>query len=167
MKTGKNKGDKKDVVKKTNRKRHEKRDLAGLMFVSADMDAKEISEALGISEPTLSKWRGEDNWDERRDTMKVTPLELIKRFNRQIVLILDKKDPDGNERELSNADTDKIAKFTKSIANLSNKLTPQTIMEVLYAHATWLANRDLDTAQKVAKYNMEYLELKLKESKER
>lgn len=148
-------------------KRHEKRDLARTLFFSGTRTAKEIGEALGISEATISKWRKEDAWDEQRSTLNTGAASLIKRFTAEIENILDAKDSEGKPRSLSAKEVDQINKLTKSIKYLRNQLDPQTIMEALDGYAAYLAEIDLEQAQANTKHMISYVQMRMRESKQK
>ena len=148
----------------TARKRHEKRDTARIMFVTSEMSAVDIATALDLNVKTVGEWRKADNWDEERTIRNVSPVALVKRLNGEIEKILNVTD--GTKR-LTPADADMIKKLTKSIKELRNSIDPQTVMEVLHGYTAWLSSIDLPLAQKIAEKNISYLQMKLKEHKEK
>jgi hypothetical protein len=150
------------------RKKHEKRDLARIMFVTSDMTAKDIAKALDLNEKSVAKWREEDNWDEEKTIRNVSPLALIKRLNESIMSILDDaKDDDGQKRALTPGETDAISKLSRSIKHFRNNIDPQTCMEVLNGYTGWLSTFDLELAKAVADKNIVYIQMKLKEQKDK
>ena len=148
-------------------KRHEKRDLARTLFFSGTRTAKEIADALDLSEQTVSKWRNEDAWDEQRSVINTSAIALIKRFTAEIENILDAKDSEGKTRSLTAGEVDQISKLSKSIKYLRNQLDPQTIMEALDGYMAYLAEFDLPLAQGNVKHAIAYVQMRMKESKQK
>lgn len=148
------------------RKKHDKRDLARIMFVTGDMTAKQIAEAIDVQEKTVGGWRAADNWDEEKTIRNVSPLALIKRLNESIASILDSAvTEEGKKRALTSAESDTISKLSRAIKNFRNSIDPQTVMEVLYGYTAWLSSHDLPLAKLVADKNILYVQVKLKEQK--
>lgn len=168
---------KKAATQRKPRKRHEKRDLAKILFVVNGMSAVEVARTLDIQPKTIGEWRREDNWDEERTMRNVSPVQLIKRFNEEINGILDaitlrsqtkptKGDATATGR-MTAAEADMIAKLTKGIKNLRNSIDPQTVMEVLHGFTSYLSIAELDLAQKITGHCMLYVQSKLKEGKDK
>jgi hypothetical protein len=98
----------------------------------------------------------------------VSPVALIKRLNESINQILDDaKDDNGKPRALTSHESDTIAKLSKSIKNFRNSIEPQTVMEVLNGYTVWLSNIDLPLSQRIAEKNIAYVQMKLREHKDR
>ncbi len=157
--------------KKPTRKRHDKRDLARIMFVTSELTAVQVATALSLSPKTVGDWRKEDQWDDERSIRNVSPIALIKRFNSEIERILDRLDTvdkeSGKRLAMSPADADMIKKLTKSIKELRNSIDPQTVMEVLNGFVAWLSQADLPLAQQLAGKAILYVQVKMKEQKDK
>lgn len=150
------------------RKRHDKRDLARVMFVTGDMTAKQIAEAIDVNEKTVGNWRDEDNWDEEKTIRNVSPVALIKRLNESIMSILDDAvDVKGKKRALTSEESDSISKLSKAIKDFRNSIDPQTVMEVLNGFVTWQSTINSELAGDIAPQAILYVQMKLKESKDR
>ena len=150
------------------RKKHDKRDLARIMFVTSDMTAKQIAEAIDVNEKTVGLWRTQDNWDEERTLRNVSPLAIIKQFNEEIEWILKKgkeENKKGDRKGLTPVDADMISKLTRGIKNMRNSVDPQTKMEVLNSFISWLSQADLELAKQLSGKAILYVQVALKESK--
>lgn len=154
---------------KASTNRHEKRDLAKILFVTSDMNLLEIEQRLGVTRKTLAQWRDQDNWEDERTVRNVSPVQIQKRLNAQLEKLLDELViVEGvKEKKLDPATVDMISKLTKAITQLRNSITPQTVMEVLNGFAGYLSHVDLDTAQKIADYALAYVQVKMKEAKDK
>lgn len=153
---------------KAKRVRAEDRVLAKRVFVSGTMTAADIAVHFKVTHDTVSQWAREDNWDEERITNKVSPSQLIHRFNTEIESILNGTvDENGKQRKLTVSEIGIISKLTKSVKELRNSTDPQTIMEVLHGYMGHLSNVDLKLAQATADYALAYVKLKIKEAKEK
>lgn len=153
------------MIKGKTRKRHEKRDLAGLMFITKDVTAKDIAAATGVSEHIIGKWRKEDNWDEQRQVNQLKPTKLMKRYFEQSERIVDNATKE--DRMLTVAEIDMLAKLSKSISYLSAKGNdPQTIMQSLDGFLNYLSHIDLKLSQQVVEHSMNYVHSKMMERKQ-
>jgi transcriptional regulator with XRE-family HTH domain len=62
----------------TKKQREQSKNYAKLLFVKENYTQKEISERVGVSEVTLSKWVNEGKWEELKSTISVTREERLR-----------------------------------------------------------------------------------------
>lgn len=89
------------------------RDYAFILFMQrvAQID---IAQRVGVSEKTVSSWKGKDNWEAKRAAKTVSMDELIVKALRKISEMLDSKD--------FNADS-----FAKAVAQLKTLKQRNTV----------------------------------------
>ena len=62
---------------KTGKKDYERlRVAAENLYIENGMDGREISKTLGVSEITVSRWKKEGEWEDKKNFLKVTPAKL-------------------------------------------------------------------------------------------
>lgn len=135
--------------------RQAKKSLAERMFVEDGMTAKAISETIGISENTLSKWRKQNRWDDRRAEMLAAPHKLREILMRELKTIAE-----GNTSKI---DADALAKVSKVIESMSERINPQVVFSVFKEFDNWMADQDPKTALLFIEYHKQYLLYKIKQ----
>jgi len=123
------------VSKKQN---NAKKALAERMFIEESMTAKSISEALDVSEVTLSKWRNEESWESKRSELFTAPHKLREILLKQLQNIA--------EGGTSDIDADALSKINKVLENISDKISPQIVFSVFKEFDNWMASQDPKTA---------------------
>lgn len=114
------------------------RKIAEGMFIEQGMTCKAISELIDVSEKTLSKWRTENAWDIRRDEALAAPHKIREILLKELSVVAG-----GNT---SSIDADALAKISKVLDSLTDKISPQTVISVLKAFDNWMAEHEPKTA---------------------
>jgi len=141
------------VAKKQN---NAKKALAERMFVEESMTARAISEALDISEVTISKWRNEENWETKRSELLTAPHKL-----REILLKQLQNIAEGGTLEV---DADALSKVSKVLENISDKISPQIVFSVFKEFDNWMTSQDPQTAILFTQYHKQFLLHKINNS---
>jgi transposase-like protein len=110
------------------------RKVAAGMFIEQGLTSKAIAELIQVSEQTLSKWRKEDNWEARRDEALAAPHKIREMLLRELKLVADGEKP--------TIDADALAKISKVLDSLSDKISPQSVISVLKTFDNWMADND-------------------------
>lgn len=116
-----------------------KKALARSLFL-AGMEQTEISEKVGISRVTLSKWSLADGWKEARAAKQITRPELVNK----LLLTIDKLIEQVHSSEdpaLIAGLGDKLAKLSSVIEKLDKKANVVDAIEVFMAFSRWLEYR--------------------------
>lgn len=140
-------------------KRHPKRDMAGMMFIQWKMDGDEISRDLEVSEPTISKWRKEDNWDAQRRVDNLKSQNLINNYYEQSQIIIDAAKT--AKRPLDSKECDMLAKLASSIEKLSKNVSPSQIMDVFMDFNNELKAVDFELVKRLIPHQRSYVLRKL------
>ena len=113
--------------------------LARSLFLSG-MEQVEISEKLGVSRTSISKWCTAEGWKEARAAKNVTRPELVNK----LLLTIDTLITQVNESEDPNLIAglgDKLAKLSAVIEKLDKKANVVDAIEVFMAFSTWIEYR--------------------------
>jgi len=107
-----------------------KKQLERLYYLGGDAQ-NVISEKVGVSKVTLSRWVQDGGWDIERSAKRITRTEVANKMLRKI-----------NER-LDDADCapDELAKAASAIEKLDKKTNVVTIIEVFAQYNNWLNSR--------------------------
>lgn len=109
------------------------REIAYMLYVG-HVSCKEISERVGVSMQSLSKWIADGMWKEKRAAKTITRVELINKTLMQINDLLEKKSDDGE----SDINADKLSKLVAMVEKLDKKASPITAMEVFIDFVSWI-----------------------------
>ena len=113
--------------------------LARSLFLSG-MEHIEISEKVGISRTTLSKWCTAEGWKEARAAKQVSRPELVNK----LLLTIDTLITQVNESQDPNLIAglgDKLAKLSAVIEKLDKKANVVDAIEVFMAFSKWIEYR--------------------------
>lgn len=101
-----------------------KKALAYTLYTENGFEQKLISEKIGISEKTISKWKVEENWNEGREEAKTGISKRRKRLLSTLDSMLDQieqRNPPFNVPD--SKETDAINKITSAIQKLETELS--------------------------------------------
>jgi len=125
------------------------RPLAEIQFIEHGKTAKEIAEDLGYSEATICKWRkgktGEKDWDTRRGEFLASPHKIKELLLKELKLVA--------EGEKTSIDADALAKISKVIDAMSDKVSVQMTMSVFIEFDNWMASQDPKEAINIIKWH--------------
>jgi len=131
-------------------KKDNQRKIAEGMFIEQGMTCKAISELIGVSENTLSKWRTAHNWDDLRDEELAAP--------HKIRAILLKELKNLAEGQASTIDADALAKISKVMDTISDKLSPQIVISVIKAFDNWMADQEPQMAVAFLEWHKRFIQ---------
>lgn len=129
------------------------RTAAESLYIENNMDGREIASVLKVSEVTISRWKKEDEWEEKRDFLKVTPARL------RITMLKEAEKVMKGERCTINADA--VSKLLAAADKLAGKTTPDVVHSVLKECCTYITSIDLKFALQMAKYHRLFLQYKV------
>lgn len=123
-------------------------------YIRLGMTGKEITELLGISEQTVSKWKkgrdGETTWDNRKAEMQLTPVKV-----KEILLQEAMKVAKG---ENCTVDADKLSKMVSAIEKLDRKINVRIIIDVFREFDNYMAEVEPKMAVNFTKYHKMFLQ---------
>lgn len=122
------------------------------LFVNQGLGNEQIAEITGVSTVSISRWRREDDWDARRDFVRLTPMYL-----REKLLQEAKKVADGGS---STMQADTIVKLLAAADRLVAKITPEVIYSVLSECCEYAASTDPEFATQMAQRHRDFLQYK-------
>lgn len=119
------------------------------MFVEWFLDAKTIAEKLDLHESTVGTWRKKYEWDKLRESTINNPVKLQTLIAQQMLLVAEGKDATIN--------ADALAKLSKVLEGLSNKINPGITHAIMKLYDEWLAKENPELALKNLDYNKKFL----------
>lgn len=131
-------------------KRDNNRIVAETMFIEQGMTCKAIAELIDVSEKTLSKWRNDGQWDQKREESLAAPHRI-----REILLKELKTLADGGAGTI---DADALSKIAKVMDTISEKISPQLVISVLKGFDNWMADQDAQMAVAFLTYHKQYIQ---------
>ena len=136
-----------NFAKKTKMKapKHKLYDDAETLFVEQGLTCNAISEQLGITETTLSKWRGVMNWDKRREDFLSSPGKIRQLIQQEIKSVME-----GNKPKV---DTDALSKLNKALQYFTGKVSLPVVISVFKEFDEWMVAIDPEMAVKFIEYH--------------
>ena len=113
------------AANKNNREEIErKKRLAFTLFVDNGFEQRVISQITGISEPSISKWKKDGNWDEERRVAIMGPDKQMRRIIRMydtMLTIIEKRKhpnniPNSKEADILNKMSDSVNKLNREFS---------------------------------------------------
>lgn len=132
-----------------------KKEMAERMFIEEGMTAKAISAILDVSEQTLSRWRkgyeidGEKSWDDRRAEFVTSPHKIREVLMRELKTVA--------EGGKSTVDADSLAKISKVLETISDRISIQVIFSVFKEFDSWMASQDPEVAIQFLEWHKMFL----------
>lgn len=126
-----------------------KKEIAEDLFMSSNLTGKSIAEQLIISENTLSKWRREGRWEERKQELQVSPLKI-----KELLLKEASKIANG---EKTTIEADKLSKIVSAIDRLDKRISIRIVVDVLVELDNWLAKVDPEKAVESTKHHKQFI----------
>ena len=117
------------------------------------MTAKAISEQLDVSEQTLSKWKKDGRWDDKRAEMLASPHKIREILIRELKVVA--------EGGSSIIDADALSKINKVIEGLSSSTSVQIVFSVFKEFDNWMADQDPKTAVLFTEYHKQFILYKI------
>ena len=130
-----------------------KKIMAERMYVEDGMTAKAISEQLDVSEQTLSKWKKDGRWDDKRAEMLASPHKIREILIRELKVVA--------EGGSSIIDADALSKINKVIEGLSSSTSVQIVFSVFKEFDNWMAEQDPKTAVLFTEYHKQFILYKI------
>lgn len=116
-----------------------KKSLARTLYLSG-MEQKEISDKIGISTVTVSKWSTEGKWKEARAAKNITRPELVNKLLLTIDKLIEQVNASEDAAMIAGLG-DKLAKLSAVIEKLDKKANVVDAIEVFMAFSKWLEYR--------------------------
>lgn len=119
--------------------RNSKKEFAKSLYIYSQQTQEEISEIIGISRQSLSKWVKNGHWDELRAAITITPENIIVNLTKQLNEINQSitERPKG-ERFATTKEADAILKISNTIKNLRQKLGISEVVSVGMRFLSWM-----------------------------
>ncbi|WP_298307249.1 hypothetical protein [Flavobacterium sp.] len=152
-------------------------EYARILYVSERLTYKEVSERVGVTEKTISKWANlpEENWDKRRKSLLTTrqsqlvhwynQLEAINEeiANRPPLIVKGKELANPLKNNIpTNSEADTMSKITSNIQKLEVEISLGEYVQVTKKILEFIQKVDLDAAKLLTRYADEFINSKLK-----
>jgi hypothetical protein len=129
--------------------RHKLYDDAYEMFVEYGMSCTAISEAINITEATLSKWRNDMLWERKREETLARPDKI-----REILMKELKSVAEGNKPKI---DTDALSKINKTLQYFDGKLSLPIIVAAMKECDNFIVAIDPQKALEISEWHKSFI----------
>jgi transcriptional regulator with XRE-family HTH domain len=109
----------------------QKKDYAKMLFVREHLSQKEISQRVGVSEQTMSKWANSENWDKLKKSLLITKQEELGNLYEQLTELnaLIKNRPEG-QRFANHKEALILDKLTAAIRQMETETSIADVVDV-------------------------------------
>jgi len=128
----------------------QKKEWAKLLYLKEKITQKEISEKVGVTEKTISKWVNTEKWETLKASITITKEDTLRRIYMQIneINAVIEKKPEG-ERYATGTEATNLAKLATAAKMLESEASISETMEVFKRFINWLRPLDLVKAKEV------------------
>ncbi len=120
----------------TKKESENKKSVARTLFMSG-IDMERISEQVGVSRQTVSRWCQDGGWKETRAAQNITRPELVNKLLGTINTLIEKVNEAGDPMAVAGLG-DKLSKLASVIEKLDKKANIVDTIEVFMAFSKWL-----------------------------
>lgn len=100
----------------------------------------EISNVLGVTKATISRWRDKDKWPNQKGMTEISPESITRKLKQAMLAILD--EAELNNRVLTIQDSDQLSKLTAAMKKIdpgSNYIS--VAMDIMKRYQSFLMDR--------------------------
>ena len=126
-----------------------KREIAERMFIDQGATGKAIAEQLEVSEQTVSRWKKDHNWDDRRRQTLTAPHKIKEILLQELENVA--------KGEKAKIDADALAKINKVIDTLTDKVSVQVVITVFKEFDNWMADQEPDMAISFLEWHKQFI----------
>lgn len=142
----------------------QKKELAKLLYTRENITTqKVISERVGVSQNTVSKWVKEGNWERIRTSIVFTKDEQLRELYDQFTLLNEAIRDGVGYPDSKQADV--LSKLTKSISQLETETGIHDAIDVGMKFIVFVQSLDLELSKSITVYFDNYLKMLMNESK--
>ena len=129
----------------------DRKEWAELLYARTMMTQKEISERVGVSQITMSKWKEAGNWDKLRTSFYITKGQELSRIYQQISELNNSiSSRNEGERYASTREADIITKLAAAAKQLESETSISEIVDVFIEFTDWLRENDFNRAREIS-----------------
>lgn len=125
--------------------KHKLYNVAETLFIDQGMTCVAISEQLGLTAATLSKWRNQMDWDNRRTEVLSSPNKIRAILREELKWIAD-----GNKPRV---DTDALSKVSKTLQYFDGTVALSVVVSVFKEFDNWMSGVDPAMAVKFTEFH--------------
>jgi transcriptional regulator with XRE-family HTH domain len=130
--------------------REEKKEWAKLIFLRENLTQKEISQKVGATEKTISKWVNEGNWDKHKASIIITKEEELRRMYDQLKAMNDAIClREQGQRFATSKEADVLSKLSTTIKNMETDIALADVIEVSKRLINWVRKVDYEKAKEL------------------
>lgn len=130
-----------------------KKAIAERLIIEDGKTGEYVSEFLGITPQTVSRWRqgrkGEKTWDERRAENLSAPHKIKSLLQKQLELVANGDKP--------SIDADALSKISKVLNDVSGKISTQVVISVLEEFDVWMSENEPIIALDILKWHRQFI----------
>ena len=120
-----------------------------MLYIEKNFTIKAIAEKLGKHPKTIAAWRDKYNWDEAKELLQGSPLELNTLLLKEAINI--------SKGGKSSCDSSALSKVMRAFDYMAKKSNPTVIMEVLMELDTFHSQIDPKEAAKQTAIHKQFL----------
>ncbi|MCV9934540.1 hypothetical protein OIU80_19845 [Flavobacterium sp. LS1R47] len=123
--------------------------IAEMLYIEKNFTIKAIAEKLGKHPKTIASWRDKYNWEEAKELLQGSPLELNKLLLREAINI--------SKGGVASFDSVALGRVMKAFDYMAKKTNPTVVMDVLMELDTFHSQIDAKEAAKQTAIHKQFL----------
>lgn len=143
----------------------DKKQKARSLYITGEYSQKEISELVGVSEKTISKWKNNEaeDWDGLKDSMLTSRENELKRLYKILKSITEFNSAAIDAGGKADAkDADAVIKYSAAIRNLEIETSIAEMVEVGMRFINYVRKEDVELSKTIAKWFDVFLKQQMK-----
>lgn len=143
--------------------REQQKELARLKFTREGKTFVEISEEIGVSRQTLSRWAKDGRWEEFKTAISLTNEERLRSAYQQLTEFdrMIEARPEGKRFPADNRESNIRKMLVSDIRDLQTEVGVQDVVSVFSGLISWLRKSDLEETKRLTPILDEYIKSKL------
>lgn len=140
----------------------QKKDWAKLLYLKAQMNQKEISARVEVTEKTMGKWIETEKWEMLRSSYTITKEQELRRIYQQIHELNNFiEQREEGKRFASAKEADTMTKLAASARSLETETSIAQIIDTSIEIIRYIQQEDFDKARELSDYFDSFIKHKL------
>lgn len=137
--------------------------MAEALYVNTNKTQQEIAITVGVSEKTITKWKNDDKWDDKKAAISISKDHELRRLFTQLnELNTAIESKPAGQRYPSSKEADALKKLTAAIKDLETDLGISDTINVCMKMLKWMRSIDMEASIRFSELSDKYIKTLIK-----